>query len=347
MSNRIFTRADGSHALYTSQDLWGYEPGEGTITAEEAMRRTGMADMELIEGTSYTRITESGRTVDYEMPKSKGILLHDNKFNTTTPVGNVGIKRVTTQFDELVYPMDELVQVTGGTIAVFGLLNPGSRWFVIVQLPEGVEVGGDQYNRYVWGVDGLYSNYIVQPRIERIACTNQLPRLMSNMRSHADEYTYVMRHTSRAKVDVVAMRRAVNATTLVAEELDEFSKIMLSSGFTSQEFEAYTDELFGVPEPDQNGRISAAARTQHRKRQQKLLGLFEGTDESGGRTTESTWRNGHQTKWTAFQAVTEYIDWKQPVHGKGVRERGVRRLERTMDNSIARLKNHAAQLLVP
>jgi len=103
-------------------------------------------------------------------------------------------------------------------------------------------------------------------------------------------------------------------------------------------FKALTDDLFGVPEQDDKGRVSPTAKLNYRKRTRQLEELFSGN----GETTESTWRNGRPTKWTAFQAITEYIDWITPVKGG---DKDVRRFERTMDASVQNLKARALEAL--
>lgn len=339
MAHRLFQRADESYAFVSTRKEWHSQLTNHTIsdkpmTAVEALELSGMANMELLESELFS--TLDGEQHTYE--GQKGILLRDSAMDTVTPVTVVGARRKITQFEDLVYPMDALADASGGTIETFGLLSPGDEWFATIKLPETVTIGGDEHIQYVWGRDSLHGIYIVSGTLFRVVCgnTNQMALLNAQRSGFANAYR--MPHTSGARVDIEAIRGAIGMTFGFATELDEIAKLLLDQELVDIEFAAITDNLFGVPEPDKiTGKVPTRALTMYRKRNNELSSLLEAP------TQWSTYRKGHATKWTAFQAISEYVDWRQPVKGA---DKEIRRLERTMDSSVHRIKTRALEALL-
>lgn len=96
---------------------------------------------------------------------------------------------------------------------------------------------------------------------------------------------------------------------------------MMGQPFSEAEFQKFTDSLFGTPKPGKGkSEPSKLAVTTYTNRNGVLMTLLKAD------TQASTMRRGKPTKWTAFQAVSEYVDWAQPVRGGDEMERRTTRM---------------------
>lgn len=310
------------------------------MTAIEAMSHTGMANMQLLEVplAGMLKLSDSV-TAQHTMPKHKGIILHDSEHDSYHEVGVVGIGRTTTQFIDLAEPLDLLVDQSGGMIETFGLFDSGGEWFGLVKMPESVTIGGDEHHLYAFGHDGLWSNYIIAATAVRVCCKNTCDDALMALSKEARPYRFVMRHTSRAKISITEIRAALELTYAYVDDLDRLAKIMLDQEFVESEFLALTAHLFDAPDLATAG---PTVRRNTRVRHDTLTSMFTLQTPEAEETLASTYRNGHPTKWTAFQAISEYIDWISPVKGNSA----ARRLERTMDRTVQKTKTEALKELM-
>lgn len=341
MSHKLYRRANGEYAFASTQPEWHRlrEPVPNPMTAAEALQATGMDQMELVEADADATIITDGQRLTLPMNGYKAIVLHDKQAGEYKAIGPVGANRLITQFPDVVEPLDVLIDTSGGIIETFGLLEPGGEWFASVRLPEDVTIGGDQHYPYVWATDGLWSAYRCAPVMQRVCCGNTNAAALMEIRQREMAWVYSMMHRPGAKVDVEAIRRMIGLTYEMAHELDEISRIMLDQEYVDTQFHKLTDQLFGTPAIDRTTmRVIPASLTKYKARTRKLSSLFNGDSSS----LETTWRNGTPTKWTAFQAISEYVDWMAPVRGNVT----ARRLERTMDSSVQGIKTRALEALL-
>lgn len=341
MSHRLYRRANGEYCFVSTRQEW-HNLGKHVLmpmTAAEALEHTGMDQMELVEAEADATIVTDGRRVTIPMTGYKAIVLKDHATDELRAIAPVGASRLTTQFPDVVEPLDVLIDQSGGIIETFGLLEPGGEWFASVRLPKDIIIGGDQHFPYVWAYDGLWSSYKCAPVMTRVVCANTNSAALMELVHRNMAWVYTMQHRAGAKIDIEAIRRMIGLTYEMAEEMDKISRILLDQQFVDREFKSLVDSVFGVPQPDPKTRkVNDVAMNRYRVRTRKLTNLFEGESE----TIETTKRNGAATKWTAFQAVSEYIDWNSPVRGNVV----ARRLERQMDSTVQQVKARALAALL-
>lgn len=328
MSHRLYKRRDDTYAFVSTQKEWhGKGPvADGPMTATEAMQKTGLDQMRL--SSSPLRTTFEG--VDYDVDSHVVVMLDDTQHNIAHPAAVVSKSRLVTSFIDLAQPLDDLVRLSGGGIETFGLFDSGADWFGAVLMPENVVIGGDEHKIYAFGGDSLRGSFFVAATAQRVCCRNTYDAALLALVNEAKPYRYVMRHTSGASVDVDDIRAALGMTTKYVEAMNDMADVLLAQPFTAVEFDNLTDTLFGTPEEGASGR----AIQSHVNRKARLKMLFSGLTE----TTETTFRDYQPTKWTALQAIGEYVDWYAPVRGG---DPMVRRLERTMDSSVNRVKSQA------
>lgn len=328
-SRRLFRRSNGNYAYAASEPWFGMEANTPELmTAKEALAATGMDEMVFSEHTLKAsvdiRVGHGGQLsmpFDVEMPNHKAVLLEEVSTGTLHPAGVVGTGRAVFQFDELLVPLQEVLSATSGQIEVAGLFAGGSEWFAFVQLPKSVTIGGDKHDMYLFGRDGLRSSFSVTSHARRMSCLNMFPTAIAEANRQA--FRYVLQHRHGAEVDMAALKSSIDIAYAQAADMDDMSKVMLSQEVADAEFWAMVDGLIG-PKPDADASVRTVNHYERRNAELKRI--------LASPTVETTYRDGHMTKWTAFQTLTEWADHKAPVRAQDHRARRMERLaEGTMD----------------
>jgi phage/plasmid-like protein (TIGR03299 family) len=180
-----------------------------------------------------------------------------------------------------------------------GSLYNGKRVWVLAKLPENVEVGGDEVQRFVYCAnshDGSMAVTAAATNI-RVVCNNTLTWAIQN----SAQRSYKFRHTGD-----------------LATKLDEARKVMSIALDWNAAFKELGDELASTPMPDyqfdmkvvsplldlKNTELGDRARANREEARGMLMDLFRGDGPNG-----DTVGNSPQTKWCAANAVAEYADW--------------------------------------
>lgn len=106
-------------------------------------------------------------------------------------------------------------------------------------------------------------------------------------------------------------QQALGLTTVYLEEMLAEATALVQSSYTDQEFSRLVDNLFPVEHDASN-----IVRSRHDEQRAVLHHLFRSAP------TQANIRN---TKWGAYNAVGEYLDWERPVLGKDVDEKRLAR----------------------
>jgi phage/plasmid-like protein (TIGR03299 family) len=329
-SRRLYRRRNGEYAFASSDSQWFGMGATQTepMTAKEALAATGMDAMRFSEHPVQTVIEGFYGPDDQimlpqtmDIPGHKAVVLEEVDEEYLHPVTVIGREREVFQFETLIEPLESVLDVTEGVIETAGLFANGAEWFGFVRLPKDVTIGGDNHAMYLFGRDGLKSSFSVGPHCQRMSCFNMFPSAVAAQSKY--EHRYVLQHRRGAKVNVQAIRESVQLAYDAADELDLAASVLLGEEFSPEEFYRYADSLLGAPDPQAGVR----AQTNHSTRTAALNRILH------SESTASTWRDGHMTKWTAFQAITEYADHKSPVRSTDKKARRVERLvEGTMDS---------------
>lgn len=331
-TRRLYRRYNGEYAFASCDPQWFGMGATQTepMSAKEALAATGMDAMRFSEHPLFTTIEGfangngqflTNQVVD--IPSHKAVILEEVEFEHLHPVMAIGKDREVFQFETLIEPLETVLDVTESVIETAGLFAGGSEWFGFVRLPKDVTIGGDTHAMYLFGRDGLRSSFSIGPHAKRLSCMNMFPSAIAAQRGV--EHRYVLQHRKGAKVNIAAIRDSVKVAYENASELDDAAKVLLDEKFSEEEFYAYADALLGTPDPNAGVR----AKNNHRERNQVLKRLFYGD------STASSFRDAQPTKWTAFQAITEYADHRSPVRSI---DRKARRVERLVEGTMDGLK---------
>ena len=183
-------------------------------------------------------------------------------------------------------------------IETAGSLQNGKRVWVLAALPENVEVGGDEIERYVFCANSHDGSMAVTAAATnvRIVCANTLGwALNSAARS------YKFRHTGDLAAKLEEARRVMELTLNWDAAFKELGDELARQPITVDTFDRkVVTPLLGLDKPD----MGDQAKANREEARTTLISLFEGTSPNGDTTG-----NSPGTKWVAANAVAEYADW--------------------------------------
>lgn len=182
-----------------------------------------------------------------------------------------------------------------------GSLQDGKRAWVLVTLPENVEVGGDEVRRYIYCAnshDGTLAVTAAATNI-RVVCANTLGWALSESRGRS----YKFRHTGDLSAKLDEARKVLSLTLdwdkAFAELGDELARQPLSvDSFDSK----VVKPLVGLDRPAFD--LGDRAIANREEARETIIRLFTGDGPNGDTTG-----NSPGTKWCAANAVAEYSDW--------------------------------------
>jgi hypothetical protein len=249
--------------------------GARATTFEETLRAADLNWEPLEDGIK-------GIETGVEMPRMKILYRSDTK----QPLGVVGEGYEPSNPATFLKQQYELAQSLGGSVTRAGFTSfPKARAFSFVKLedwtlPKSLIKKGDVMSIYLYSTDG-WSGDAIKSRlyIERLACLNgAVSRQVAGdfWNSHAKGMA------ERNPLRVEEYKKSIKATTDVMK--DQFVRL-LGTKMTPLEMEAFLENL--LP--------GESTRTENRRKE--LLALFF-KPETG---------NLGQTRWDAYNAVTEYV----------------------------------------
>jgi phage/plasmid-like protein (TIGR03299 family) len=177
-----------------------------------------------------------------------------------------------------------------------------------MELPENILVGGvDVVKMYLIGVmshDGRSKNRVlISPT--RVVCRSTLTAAMRDCVSSVE-----ISHTSGVNQAMEQARRVLGVSFKAAEEFTVIADQLIDQKFSTHEFETLIDAIW-EPKKDKAGRTTRTTTV----RKDKLFGL---------RSDADTQEDGRGTKWAAFNAVAEYMDWYAPMKNENPASRATR-----------------------
>lgn len=217
-----------------------------------------------------------------------------------------------------------------------GMLRPmnkyddtiGSQAFYSLKLDGTVSIGGvDPINHYLLvthGFDGSLAFTLKETPV-RVVCKNTQRAALSG-----EGQTWKMNHGLRIEGRMQEAREAMQLAIKAQQEFDATAEILLDQNYTDAEFRKLIAQVFPAPAKDASERI----RNNYSERAGLLFWAF---DQS------PTIQNIKGTKWAAYNAVTEFLDWGQRINGDNVE---AKRLTRTTMGEYDTLKLKTWELLV-
>jgi phage/plasmid-like protein (TIGR03299 family) len=186
-----------------------------------------------------------------------------------------------------------------------GSLWRGRRVWCLARLPEYIELGGDLSATYIYVANSHDGSMAVTAATApiRIVCANTLGAALRQAEYGAGAHrTFCFRHTGDLQAQVAEARQVqVLGMTIDYQE----------------EFKVLADQLAGEPisEPALERRVlrhlwviddetGPRARAHRERAIERVLAIFRGRGAAGDTTG-----NSQGTKWTAFNAIAEHLDY--------------------------------------
>jgi phage/plasmid-like protein (TIGR03299 family) len=320
MPHNLATKDGKTSMVYYGEPPW-HRLGQcldNPATAEEAIVSAGL-DYEV-------QLTALATVDGLDVPQGKAVVRYD----TQDVLGVVGNNFVPVQNRQAFGFLDAIVGEGKLRYHTAGALGKGEKIWLLAKLPDQIRVknSGDVVDKFLLlanAHDGSAALRVLFTPV-RVVCQNTLSMALRQ----AEHQGVSIRHEG----DLAAKLKQAQEVLGFAHRFydDAQAKIdMLASHYpTPVHLKQYFESLYPDPEePKSNARAKNIREELHR--------LFEtgiGHDDPGIKGTS----------WTAFNAVTEYVDHHRSSHGKYDSNRLSRRLDSLWFGSGARLKQKAWDL---
>lgn len=202
-----------------------------------------------------------------------------------------------------------------------GSLQGGRRVWVMMKLPDWVEVGGDQVAPYSFisnSHDGK-SSVLSAVTPVRIVCQNTL-----NMATQEAIAKYHIRHLGNMEEKMREARTVLEVTIDYYAKFKELGDQMAVTKLSDKRAKSALTTLF--PITDSDGERAARSREEARAAVMSLFkhGVHPSVDYADVVDPDTRPQNALGTVWAFYNACTEYLDW-----GRAVRKS---RFQRTIDD---------------
>lgn len=286
------------------------------------------ADWEVVGQPLYAYGTGSASSALLSVPGRKAVIRTD----TNKVLATVGETYRFIQNSEVADIVDALMQTNDGLeFEMGGEMNGGRSIFLVAKFPDGLTLDGDDspIERRLLvqtGHDGLTSLRICAIA-QRLFCQNQVNATLRNAK---DKIT--IRHTVNATLRLAEARKALGFVATYFETFETFAKELQAAPFSYKEFEKLTEKLLpSMAKSDDSKALKAEA-------QRDLLKAVYRSDNLDGMG---------ETKWRAFQAVTQYTDHERVYRKTKKGDADSARALAVIDGTAYKIKDRAVGLLLP
>jgi phage/plasmid-like protein (TIGR03299 family) len=236
------------------------------------------------------------------------------------------------QNEEMTDFLDAVSYESGAGFETAGSLSDGQDVFVTMRLPEAIKVGGvDAMDLFL----AAHNNHtgrkclVLSVGAVRIVCKNTQDLHIASAKS-----TFKIRHTAGMRDGAVAeARKALALSMEYVDALQDEADRMINETFTDAQFEKFMIEMCGERPGDD---ATPKQVTAWEEEVGSLRWLFRESE------TQAAIRN---TKWGAYQAAVEYLDWMAPVQARKGADPELVRARRTLSTDYANLKQGVYEIL--
>jgi phage/plasmid-like protein (TIGR03299 family) len=313
---------DGTAAFFTSRiDAW-HRLGTvttGCLTAAQVMDVAFLGGWDVRKETVQT--VASGAVVPNRWATTR---LHP-KSGRREVLGMVGKSYQVVQNEQACDLLDFIVDETGAHFETAGSLRGGREVFVTMKLPDTMRIAGkdamDLYLAMCTSHDGSrLARVLVTP--VRIVCANTQAAAFAN---NVGEYT--LRHSGDIIGKLTEVREALNLVPVYLDQFQAEAEKLIDKQLEWEQLQRISDELWPLDDDDKE-----AAFLKKMARERDLKYLFEEA------TTQEQIRG---TAWGGYQAVTEWLDHKQPAKSAYHRANKV-----LADGTVTGIKKRAFDLVL-
>jgi phage/plasmid-like protein (TIGR03299 family) len=184
-----------------------------------------------------------------------------------------------------------------------GSLWGGRRVWVLARLLEYVELGGDLSATYVYVANSHDGSMAVTAAVTpiRIVCANTLgAALRYAEHGVAAQRTFRFRHTGNLQAKFAEARQVLGMTVNYQQQFKELADRMASEPIAEWALERRVLRHLWTIDED----MGKVARTNREGTIERVLAIFRGGGGAGETTGDSP-----GTKWVAFNAIAEHLDY--------------------------------------
>lgn len=248
-------------------------------------------------------------------------------------LGVVGSKYEPLQNEASADLLNALTDQGGAVFETAGALRGGRETFVTMKLPEsmsfdGIDGSKDRTDFYLAALnshDGTSAfRFLVTP--VRIVCANTQSAAIREAKA-----SFAIRHTGGARIAIQEAREALRLTWKYIKAFETEAAELYAQPMDLDQMRAFTDDLLNVESAP-----TAVTKNTRRQQARAIVKLW---------TSSPTIAPITETKWAAYNAVTEYVDHYSTVRGRGNAEttRALRAV--TIGSSAQTLKTQAFRML--
>ncbi len=279
-------------------------------TAQEAIEAAGL-------GFNVEKIPLTTEILDLPVDSHFATVRTD----TNQVLGVVGSRYLPIQNKEAFTTFDALAGEGEAIYHTAGALGKGERIWLLAKLPDYIRVNGnDLVEKFLLLTNSHDGSSVVRVKLTpvRVVCENTLSMALSGA-----EQEVRIKHTAHASERMKEAHEILGLTNKLYEELDVIFNQMSRIRIDGRVLTDYVKSVF--PDPPTNGHIHR--KNQVREKVFELAHTGKGADLATG------------TLWTAYNAVTEYVDYcRQATADESTR------LKSIWFGSGERIKKHAFKL---
>ena len=185
-----------------------------------------------------------------------------------------------------------------------GSLWGGRRVWALARLPEYIELGGDQSATYVYVANSHDGSMAVTAAVTpiRIVCANTLGAALRQAEHGASaERTFRFRHTGNLQAKFAEARQVLGMTINYQKQFKALADGLALEPISERTLERSVLRHLWVIDDETMG---ARARANRERTIESVLSIFRGRGIAGDTTG-----NSPGSKWTAFNAIAEHLDY--------------------------------------
>jgi len=303
-------------------------------SASDVARQAGLDwSVSLHEVTTTYQIP--GQELPTHIPvKNKQAVVKTNALGEVIPLGIVGTKYKPFQNAEVFSVLDTLIDSGDARYAAAGEYDAGAKVWMLLQLPNEMEIKGDPHAAFLLAKtthDGSGS-VLIRPIIERLFCRNQINKIF---RAKNQQYTYTLRHTSKAILDVNDVRNILDITYSSIQEYTDLANVLIEREVTRSYALDYFKKVFPLPSKIEEAPHILLSQGEKKQKTNAVIARNKAYEIFTNSETQENIRN---TQFGLWQAVVEYADHGKPNKAKSL---GIRTISGASDN----VKLRALELL--
>jgi len=331
MAHEIEIMEDGTAAFFSNREVPWHNLGvltDSAQTVDDALR-LAMLDWTVYkseEPVTTTVITENG-VANVPVP-DRFATYRDHPILGLQGLGVVGNQYTVIQNREAFDFLNLLADESGAVFETAGSLRGGTRVFMSMKMPQHISIadGTDTVDLYLictTSHDGTQA-FTVYLSAVRPVCANTV-QFGLNGAAHK----WHMKHTSSIKGKIQQARDTLGFVVDYADAFQQAVDQLVSLEMTRYEFQGFTESLLPT-----NKDMSTLQISRTEEARSEIFGLWNAP----------TQQNVANTRWAAFNAVTEWADWFKPVKA-GKRDEDLVRAERVFSGGVEGIKQKAYALL--